>query len=120
MPSRPWLGASWSVNPWVPVGEARDVVPHYTVSPSAGLEGALEGFSQGGRASLFLDYDANGNLAPALEVAKAADAVIIMAGTIAEEMPIGPPLKRTRAWACPWPWERALTRTRESPTGLAA
>ena len=66
-------------------GGSSDVVPHYTVSPLAGLEGALEGFSQGGRVSLFLIDDANGNLAPALEAAKAADAVIIMAGTIAEE-----------------------------------
>jgi beta-glucosidase len=45
----------------------------------------LEGFGLGGRVSLFLIDDANGNLAPALEAARAADAVIIMAGTIAEE-----------------------------------
>ena len=45
----------------------------------------MEGFAQGGRVSLFLIDDANGNLAPALEAARAADAVIIMAGTIAEE-----------------------------------
>ena len=49
------------------------------------MQGALEGFSQGGRVSLFLIDDENSNLAPALEAAKAADAVIIMAGTIAEE-----------------------------------
>ena len=66
-------------------GGSSDVVPHYTVSPRAGLEGALEGFGLGGRVSLFLIDDANGNLAPALEAARAADAVIIMAGTIAEE-----------------------------------
>ena len=66
-------------------GGSSDVVPHYTVSPLAGLEGALEGFGHGGRVSLFLIDDANGNLVPALEAAKAADAVIIMAGTIAEE-----------------------------------
>lgn len=66
-------------------GGSSDVVPHYTVSPLAGLEGALEGFGLGGRLSLFLIDDANGNLAPALEAARAADAVIIMAGTIAEE-----------------------------------
>ena len=66
-------------------GGSSDVVPHYTVSPLSGLEGALEGFAQGGRVSLFLIDDANGNLAPALEAARAADAVIIMAGTIAEE-----------------------------------
>ena len=66
-------------------GGSSDVVPHYTVSPLAGLEGALEGFGHGGRVSLFLIDDANGNLAPALEAARAADAVIIMAGTIAEE-----------------------------------
>ncbi|MGB0317935.1 MAG: glycoside hydrolase family 3 protein, partial [Pseudomonadales bacterium] len=57
-------------------GGSSDVVPHYTVSPLSGLEGALEGFGLGGRVSLFLIDDANGNLAPALEAARAADAVI--------------------------------------------
>ncbi|MFZ8889151.1 MAG: beta-glucosidase family protein, partial [Pseudomonadales bacterium] len=62
-------------------GGSSDVVPHYTVSPL----GALEGFGRGGQVSLFLIDDANSNLGPALEAARAADAVIIMAGTIAEE-----------------------------------
>ena len=66
-------------------GGSSDVVPHYTVSPLAGLDGALEGFGRGGQVSLFLISDANSDLGPALEAAKVADAVIIMAGTIAEE-----------------------------------
>ena len=66
-------------------GGSSDVVPHYTVSPLEGLGGALEGFGLGGEVSLFLVDDDNGNLGPALAAAKAADAVIIMAGTIAEE-----------------------------------
>ena len=66
-------------------GGSSDVVPHYTVSPLEGLGGALEGFGLGGEVSLFLVDDDNGNLGPALAAAKGADAVIIMAGTIAEE-----------------------------------
>lgn len=66
-------------------GGSSDVVPHYTVSPLEGLGEALEGFGHGGKVSLFLVEDDNGNLGPALAAAEAADAVIIMAGTIAEE-----------------------------------
>jgi len=81
-------------------GGSSDVVPHYTVSPVDGLRQAVAelGDGQGGKGKasvrLILVDDANatatidGRQAPfaeALAMAAAADAVVMMAGTISEE-----------------------------------
>ena len=67
-------------------GGSSDVVPHYTVSPREGLKNTLAGLdSLSAEISLVLIEDDNSNLSDAIDRAISADAVIIMAGSIAEE-----------------------------------
>lgn len=76
-------------------GGSSDVVPNYTVSPVEGLRRALAGFGNGQASVKFvLVDDANQtatidgsqvNFAAVLDEAAAADAVVMMAGTISEE-----------------------------------
>ncbi|NHN35788.1 glycosyl hydrolase [Pseudomaricurvus alcaniphilus] len=67
-------------------GGSSDVVPHYTVAPVAGLQNVLNSLGNtSAQVSLLLVEDDNSNLDAAKAAAVAADAVIIMAGTIAEE-----------------------------------
>ncbi|MEO6092058.1 MAG: glycoside hydrolase family 3 N-terminal domain-containing protein [Novosphingobium sp.] len=76
-------------------GGSSDVVPNYTVSPIEGLRSALTQLGNGSaRVRLVLVDDANAaatidgapaSFAAALGAAAAADAVVIMAGTVSEE-----------------------------------
>ena len=67
-------------------GGSSDVVPHYTVSPLAGIKTLLQ--QQGNlnaNVELILVDDDNSDLPTAIKAAKAADAVVIMAGSVSEE-----------------------------------
>ena len=65
-------------------GGSSDVVPHLpVVLPLAGIKAALEG--KGATVELILVDDANSDIETAKAKAAAADAVIIMAGTLTEE-----------------------------------
>lgn len=76
-------------------GGSSDVVPNYTVSPVEGLRGALKELGNGAaRVKLILVDDANASatidgapatFAAALRETSAAEAVVMMAGTISEE-----------------------------------
>ena len=67
-------------------GGSSDVVPHYTVAPVEGIQNALiAAGNTDAVVSLVLVADDNSDLAAAVEAARDADAVVIMAGTIAEE-----------------------------------
>jgi len=84
-------GGSMLGKPMGAGGGSSDVVPHYTVSPAQGLRAALP---KGTSLSLILIDDDNRaatvdgkpvSFADALARMAAADAVVVMAGTIAEE-----------------------------------
>ena len=67
-------------------GGSSDVVPHYTVAPAEGIEQALMAAGNTDvTVSLVLVADDNSDIASAIDAASDADAVVIMAGTIAEE-----------------------------------
>jgi beta-glucosidase len=67
-------------------GGSSDVVPNYTVAPVDGVRNVLESLGNASvKVSLILMDDLNNNLSAAQTAARAADAVIIMAGTISEE-----------------------------------
>jgi beta-glucosidase len=67
-------------------GGSSDVVPNYTVSPVDGLKSVLSDLGNtSATVTLVTVKDDNSDLAAAKATAAAADAVIIMAGTIAEE-----------------------------------
>jgi beta-glucosidase len=67
-------------------GGSSDVVPNYTVSPVDGLKSVLTALGNAGASvTLITVKDDNSDLNAAQSAAAAADAVIIMAGTIAEE-----------------------------------
>jgi beta-glucosidase len=67
-------------------GGSSDVVPSYTVSPVDGLKSVLTALGNtGATVTLVTVKDDNSDLNAAKSAAAAADAVIIMAGTIAEE-----------------------------------
>ena len=75
-------------------GGSSDVVPNYTVTPLEGIRNVLEALGSTATVQLILVDDANSSatidgasatFAQALSAAAAADAVIVMAGTIAEE-----------------------------------
>jgi len=67
-------------------GGSSDVVPHYTVSPVEGIQQALiAAGNTDASVALVLVADDNSDIAAAIEAASHADAVVIMAGTIAEE-----------------------------------
>src|SRR5206468_5798039 len=67
-------------------GGSSDVVPNYTVSPLDGLKDVLNSLGNAAATvTLVTVKDDNSDLAAAQATAAAADAVIVMAGTIAEE-----------------------------------
>jgi beta-glucosidase len=67
-------------------GGSSDVVPHYTIAPIDGIKNALASLGNtSASVELILVEDDNSDIDNALQAAKAADAVIIMAGTISEE-----------------------------------
>jgi beta-glucosidase len=67
-------------------GGSSDVVPSYTVSPRDGLKNVLSSLgNQAAAVTLVTVTDDNSDLEAAKAAASAADAVVIMAGTIAEE-----------------------------------
>jgi len=67
-------------------GGSSDVVPNYTVSPAEGLKSVLSALGNtAATVTLITVKDDNSDLNAAKAAAAAADAVIIMAGTIAEE-----------------------------------
>ena len=67
-------------------GGSSDVVPHYTVTPVDGIKRVLEQAGNSDAAvDLVLVADDNSDIDAAIAAARNADAVVIMAGTIAEE-----------------------------------
>ena len=67
-------------------GGSSDVVPTYTVAPVDGIKNVLANLGNTtAQVSLILVADDNSDLAAAQTAAAAADAVIVMAGTISEE-----------------------------------
>ncbi|MBN3790956.1 glycoside hydrolase family 3 C-terminal domain-containing protein [Burkholderia sp. Ac-20353] len=66
-------------------GGSSDVIPLYTVTPLQGVQNALAKLGSSATATLTVVADDNSNLADAVTAAKAADVVIVLAGTIAEE-----------------------------------
>src|SRR5207247_4809939 len=73
-------------NPMGAVGGTTDVVPKYTVSPVDGLKDVLASVrNTAATVTLITVKDDNSDLPAAKVAAAAADAVIVMAGTIAEE-----------------------------------
>jgi beta-glucosidase len=66
-------------------GGSSDVIPLYTVTPLAGVQNVLKQLGSSATANLTIVADDNSNLAAAVDAAKQADVVIVLAGTIAEE-----------------------------------
>lgn len=67
-------------------GGSSDVVPNYTVTPVQGLQNVLASLGNTtAKVTLVTVQDDNSDLAAAVTAAQGADAVIVMAGTIAEE-----------------------------------
>jgi beta-glucosidase len=67
-------------------GGSSDVVPTYTVTPVQGLQNVLTSLGNTtAKVTLVTVLDDNSDLAAAVTAAQGADAVIVMAGTIAEE-----------------------------------
>ena len=66
-------------------GGSSDVIPLYTVLPLQGVQNVLQKLGSSASASLTLVNTDNSNLDAAVAAAKAADAVIVMAGAITEE-----------------------------------
>jgi beta-glucosidase len=88
-------GGAMTGKPMGSGGGSSDVVPNYTVTPADGLRNALKAFgNDAGNVKLVLVDDANqtasidgkqASFAEGLAVAAAADAVVMMAGTVSEE-----------------------------------
>lgn len=66
-------------------GGSSDVIPLYTVTPLEGVQSVLKQLGSSATATLTIVADDNSNLAAAVDAAKQADVVIMLAGTIAEE-----------------------------------
>ena len=66
-------------------GGSSDVIPLYTVKPLQGMKNTLKALGSTAEVKLVVVNEDNSNLADAVAAAKAADAVVIMAGTLAEE-----------------------------------
>lgn len=67
-------------------GGSSDVVPHYTVSPVDGIKNTLSSLGVAdANVTLLLLADDNSDIDQAIAAAEAADAVIVMAGSISEE-----------------------------------
>ena len=66
-------------------GGSSDVIPLYTVTPLEGIRNTLSALGSDAKVDFIAVNEENGNLDEAVAAAKAADAVIIMGGTLAEE-----------------------------------
>ncbi len=66
-------------------GGSSDVIPLYAVTPLEGVRNSLKTLGGAAKVSLTVVADDNGNLAQAVAAAKAADVVIVLAGTLSEE-----------------------------------
>jgi len=66
-------------------GGSSDVIPLYTVKPLQGMQNTLKALGSSATVTQVIVDEDNGNLASAVAAAGAADAVVIMAGTLAEE-----------------------------------
>ncbi len=66
-------------------GGSSDVIPLYTVTPLQGVRNSLKALGSKATAELTVVANDNSNLAAAVAVAKAADVVIVFAGTLSEE-----------------------------------
>ena len=66
-------------------GGSSDVIPFYTVKPLQGMKNTLQAMGSSADVRLVVVNEDNSNLDVAVAAAKAADAVVIMAGTLAEE-----------------------------------
>jgi beta-glucosidase len=66
-------------------GGSSDVIPLYTVKPLQGMQNTLQAMGSDAEVTLVIVDEDNSNLAQAVAAAKAADAVVIMAGTLSEE-----------------------------------
>lgn len=66
-------------------GGSSDVIPLYTVLPLQGVQNALQAPGSSASANLTIVNTDVSNLDQAVAAAKAADAVIVLAGTITEE-----------------------------------
>lgn len=66
-------------------GGSSDVIPLYTVKPLQGMRNTLKAMGSSAEVVLVVVNEDNSNLDEAVAAAKAADAVVIMAGTLAEE-----------------------------------
>lgn len=66
-------------------GGSSDVIPLYTVKPLQGMKNTIKAIGSSAKVTLVIVKEDNSNLSDAVAAAKAADAVVIMAGTLAEE-----------------------------------
>jgi beta-glucosidase len=66
-------------------GGSSDVIPLYTVKPLLGMKNTLKAMGSSAEVTLVVVNEDNSNLDEAVTAAKAAEAVVIMAGTLAEE-----------------------------------
>jgi beta-glucosidase len=66
-------------------GGSSDVIPLYTVKPLMGMKNTLKAMGSSAEVTLVVVNEDNSNLNEAVAAAKTADAVVIMAGTLAEE-----------------------------------
>lgn len=66
-------------------GGSSDVIPLYIVKPLQGMKNTLNAIGSSAKVTLLVVKEDNSNLAEAVAAARAADAVVIMAGTLAEE-----------------------------------
>jgi beta-glucosidase len=66
-------------------GGSSDVIPLYIVKPLQGMRNTLKAMGSSAEVALVVVNEDNSNLDEAVAAAKTADAVVIMAGTLAEE-----------------------------------
>lgn len=66
-------------------GGSSDVIPLYTVKPLQGMKNTLKALGSSAEVKLVVVNEDNSNLDTAVAAAREADAVVIMAGTLAEE-----------------------------------
>ena len=66
-------------------GGSSQVIPFYTVSPIDGIQKTLSALESSAKVTMVVVDDNNGNLAAAVNAARAADVTIIMAGTLSQE-----------------------------------
>ena len=77
--------ADYAANPVVGGGGSSSVIPLDTVSPLQGAKNVLAQLGSSAVVDLVIVDDENGNLAEAVSAAKAADAVILLAGSKSSE-----------------------------------